>query len=158
MTVWCHTPTIFSKRYTLRFAGLIALCIALITTLIFADLVRSAPSTNKVINFQGRLLTSSGTTVPDGHYNMQFKIYEGGSGNATSNPGGSLRWTESYINNGNASGAVQVKNGFFSVSLGSISPSAPQLPLPNVVQSAVRPATFIESHSTSASQSTLLPN
>lgn len=103
-------------------AGVIALCIALITTLIFADLVRSAPSTNKPINFQGRLLTSSGGTVPDGHYNMQFKIYEGGSGNAVNNPGGALRWTENYVNNGSSSGAVQVKNGFFSVSLGSVNP------------------------------------
>jgi hypothetical protein len=102
--------------------GFIALFVALITTLIFADVARGAITTNKTINFQGRLSTAAGATVPDGYYNMQFKIYQDGSGSAAGNPGGSLRWTENHVNNGNPSGAVQVKNGFFSVSLGSVTP------------------------------------
>ncbi len=79
---------------------------------------------NQQINFQGRLLTSSGATVPDGFYNIQFKIYQDGdgltAGDATGAPTGSLKWTESYLNN-NTQG-VQVINGFMSVQLGSITP------------------------------------
>lgn len=121
MTAWCHLPTIFNQRYALRSAGLLALCVALITTLLFASFAHAIPSTNKTINFQGRLLTSTGGVVPDGNYNIQFKIYQDGSGSAAGNPDGTLKWTEDHINNGGTAG-VEVKNGFFSASLGSLTP------------------------------------
>ena len=35
--------------------------------------------TNSTLNFQGRLLTSSGNVVVDGYYNLQFKLYDGGT-------------------------------------------------------------------------------
>lgn len=122
MTVWSHLPTIFNQRYVLRFAGLTALCVALITTLLFAVSSSAAPGINKTISFQGRLLDSSGEVVPDGYYNVQFKIYQDGTGTAVGNPGGTLKWTETYINDGSPTGAVQVVNGFMSVNLGSITP------------------------------------
>jgi hypothetical protein len=121
MTAWCHLPTIFKQRHALQTAGLFALCVALITTLLLANVSLAAPNVTKTINFQGRLLKSTGAVVEDGHYNIQFKIYQDGSGSAAGNPGGTLKWTESYINNGGTSG-VEVKNGFFSVSLGSLNP------------------------------------
>ncbi|MDB5167068.1 MAG: exported protein of unknown function [Candidatus Saccharibacteria bacterium] len=84
----------------------------------------AATGINQQINFQGRLLTSSGATVPDGFYNIQFKIYQDGDGvsvgDTTGSPAGALKWTESYLNN-NTQG-VQVINGFMSVQLGSITP------------------------------------
>ena len=52
---------------------------------------------------------------------MQFKIYQGGSGTAAGNPDGSLKWTETYTNNGGTDG-IEVKNGFFSIALGSVTP------------------------------------
>ena len=52
---------------------------------------------------------------------MQFKLYQGGSGAAAGNPDGSLKWTESYVNN-NAATGIEVRNGYFSVSLGSQTP------------------------------------
>ncbi|HSW92706.1 MAG TPA: hypothetical protein VLH14_02345 [Patescibacteria group bacterium] len=52
---------------------------------------------------------------------MQFKIYQDGDGTTAGDTGGTLKWTESYVNN-NASAGIQVKNGFFSVELGSNSP------------------------------------
>jgi hypothetical protein len=121
MTAWCHLPTIFNRRYALLSAGLLALCVALITTLLFTNVIHASPSTNKTINFQGRLLTATGGVVPDGNYNIQFKIYQDGSGAATGNPDGTLKWTEDHINNGGTAG-VEVKNGFFSASLGSLNP------------------------------------
>src|SRR4051794_29377615 len=58
---------------------------------------------NQTINFQGRLLNSQGATVPDGNYNIQFKIYQDGDGlsasDSTGSPAGSLKWTENYLNN-----------------------------------------------------------
>ncbi len=84
--------------------------------------VNAVAGINQQINFQGRLLTASGATVPDGFYNIQFKIYQDGDGlsvgNTTGSPAGSLKWTESYLN-ANSQG-VQVINGFMSVQLGSI--------------------------------------
>lgn len=119
MTVWCHLPTIFKQRHALRIAGLLSLCVALTTTLVFAHVSHAAAGINQTISFQGRLQYPTGGSVADGHYNIQFKIYQGGSGTlAGDSDGGTLKWTESYINNGGTSG-VDVKNGYFSVELGS---------------------------------------
>lgn len=121
MTVWFHLPTIFRRRYALLTAGLLTIFVAFITTLLFAISAQAAPGVNQTLSFQGRLLTSSGGLLPDGNYNIQFKVYQDGAGTAAGNPGGTLKWTESYVNNGGTSG-VKVKNGFFSVSLGSLTP------------------------------------
>ncbi len=95
-------------------AGLIAVCVAFITTLFLNSATYAAPGINQTLSFQGRLLTSAGGVVPDGYYNMQFKIYEGG----TASGGGTEKWSEAYTNN-NANAGVNVKNGYFSVNLGS---------------------------------------
>ncbi len=125
MTAWCHLPTIFKQRHALRIAGLITLCVALTTTLLFAHGAMAAPGINKTLGFQGRLLAKSGTVVPDGHYNIEFKIYQDGDGktqgNTTGSPVGVRKWTETYVNNSNNEG-VEVRNGFFSVNLGAKTP------------------------------------
>lgn len=76
------------------------------------------------MNFQGRLYNAQGATVPDGYYNIQFKIYQDGDGqsvgNTTGTPAGTLKWTESHLN-ANSQG-IEVKNGFMSVQLGSVTP------------------------------------
>jgi len=119
--MWCHLPTVIRRRLVLFIVVLTTLIVALTTTLIFAHASFAATNTTKTINFQGRLLTAGGSVVPDGNYNIQFKIYQGGSGTATGNPDGSLSWTETYVNNGGTSG-VEVKDGFLSVNLGSKNP------------------------------------
>lgn len=126
MTVWYHQSTIFKPRRALRIAGLLALCVALITTLFFANVSRATTGVNQTLSFQGRLTSAAGAVVPDGYYNIQFKIYQDGAGTAANNPGGTLKWTESYVNNGGTNG-VEVKNGFFSVSLGSNNPFGTQV-------------------------------
>lgn len=118
MNVWFHLSTIFSRRHALPVAGLIALCVAITATLFFGAASQAAPGVNQTLSFQGRLLNSSGGVVPDGYYNMQFKIYQDGAGTAAGNSGGTLEWTENYVNNGGTSG-IQVKNGYFSVTLGA---------------------------------------
>jgi len=126
MTTWWHHPTIlnlrFDRRLALRVSCILLLCIALITTLFLNVVAHAAPGMNQTIGFQGRLLDANGDIVRDGYYNIQFKIYQDGSGTAAGNPDGTLKWTETYINNGSATGAVEVKNGFLSVNLGSLTP------------------------------------
>jgi hypothetical protein len=77
---------------------------------------------NQQLNFQGRLLNAQGAVVPDGYYNIEFKIYQDGDGqtegNTTGTPAGSLEWTEDHLN-ANTQG-VMVKNGYLSVQLGSV--------------------------------------
>ncbi len=119
MNMWCHLPTGLNARRTLLFAASALITVVITTSVIFSHIAQAAPGTNKTLNFQGRLLNAAGGTVPDGNYNLQFKIYQDGTGTAAGNPGGSLKWTESHINNGGTSG-VKVKNGYFSVTLGSV--------------------------------------
>jgi len=121
MNVWYHLSTIFNRRHALRIAGLIALCVALITALLFAAPTHAATGTNQTLSFQGRLSNKTGGILPDGYYNIQFKLYQDGNGTAAGNPGSTLKWTESYVNNG-TTGGVEVKNGYFSVNLGSKNP------------------------------------
>jgi fibronectin-binding autotransporter adhesin len=82
----------------------------------------AATGVNQTINFQGRLLNAQGATVPDGFYNIQFKIYQDGdgqsTGDSTGSPSGSLKWTENRLNT-NSQG-VKVVNGYLSVQLGAV--------------------------------------
>lgn len=62
-------------------------------------------------NSQGVLREASGRAVEDGEYQLTFKIYNCESCTDTPNP----LWTESHP-------AVDVKNGVFSVDLGTVNP------------------------------------
>ncbi|MEO6109589.1 MAG: hypothetical protein ABIP50_01080 [Candidatus Saccharimonadales bacterium] len=92
--------------------------------MLFSTQAHAAAGTNQQLNFQGRLYNAAGNIVPDGTYNIQFKIYQDGdgllAGNTSGSPAGTLKWTENYLNT--ATQGVQVINGFMSVQLGSITP------------------------------------
>ncbi len=118
MSRWCHILTGFNQRYRLRFAALAFTAVVLVAAVFSIPGVQAAPSTQRTISFQGRLLNAAGNVVPDGHYNIQFKIYQGGSGSEANNPDGSLQWTESYIND-NGTNGLSVRDGYFTVRLGS---------------------------------------
>ncbi|MBL8160072.1 hypothetical protein JNJ66_06475 [Candidatus Saccharibacteria bacterium] len=109
-----------TKRVRKLFAYVLFLGVTVIIAAvnIVATPVHAAVGINQQINFQGRLLNAQGATVPDGFYNIEFKIYQDGTGTAAGNPGGTLKWTESHLNS--AGKGVQIKNGFLSVQLGSI--------------------------------------
>lgn len=108
----------FFVRATLLGVGAALSCL----TLVSSTPVSATAGINQQINFQGRLLNQQGATVADGYYNIEFKIYQDGDGqsvgNSTGSPAGSLKWTEDHLNV-NSQG-VQVRNGFMSVQLGSI--------------------------------------
>ena len=105
------------SQRTLRYKGAVFAIVSLFVPLsvLFAGLSlrpqTALATTSSYLNFQARLLNSSGSPVADGTYNIQFNLY-------TVSSGGSTEWTESYLNN--ASQGVTLKYGYFSVNLGSI--------------------------------------
>ncbi len=96
-----------------RFVPVLTVLLAVFS--ILAINLRSNPvavaATNSTINFQARLQSASGAIVPDGNYNIQFKLYGAASG-------GTALWTENYYNN--ASQGARTVNGYFNVKLGSV--------------------------------------
>jgi len=104
----------------------VSICVLLMGVFIMSAVFIATPAKavagiNQQLNFQGRLFNTQGATVPDGYYNIQFKIYQDGDGQSvatTGSPLGSPDWTENHLN-ANSQG-VMVKNGFMSVELGSI--------------------------------------
>lgn len=85
-----------------------------------AQPVRAATGINKTLNFQGRLLNAAGAVVADGTYNMEFKIYQGGDG-VLGGGDETLKWTEDWVyGSGSPDHRVTVRNGYFSLALGSI--------------------------------------
>src|ERR1700733_13001524 len=79
-----------------------------------------AAATANTINFQARLLQSSGALVPDGNYHIEFKLYNAltssGSSQGSCTGDANCLWTETRTT-GNL---VTVVNGYFTVNLGSV--------------------------------------
>lgn len=96
-------------------AFLFLLLAAIGLTGLVSSRVQAATGINEQVNFQGRLLDSSGAVVADGDYNMRFKIYQDGDG-ALGGGDETLKWTEER----KQTNRVRVKNGYFSVMLGSV--------------------------------------
>jgi hypothetical protein len=104
-----------------RIGGILALLTVFGTLLAIAldTPVTAATGINERLNYQARLLDSTGAVVADGTYNIEFKIYQDGDGceSAGSSPcSGTLKWTETRT----GSNKVTVANGYFSVQLGSV--------------------------------------
>ena len=74
----------------------------------------AAVGTNPQMAFQGKVVLANGTNIADGTYNVEYKIYKGG----TATGGGVLQWTEDYLIG--STGGITVANGVFSVNLGAI--------------------------------------
>jgi parallel beta-helix repeat protein len=122
------------KNFKVKFTGLLLFILLALTFLPLTN--HSSPLTGKAqaatadtLNFQGRLLTSTGALVPDGDYHIEFKLYnqaapDGGEtpiqGSCLTNPGAvadeNCLWTETR-STGNL---VTIQNGYFSVYLGDV--------------------------------------
>lgn len=105
--------------------GALLLGVFVVVSVFFTHKASAVAGINQQMNFQARLLNAQGAVVPDGSYNIQFKIYQDGAGTAAGNPGGTLKWTESRLNQ--TSTGVTVINGYMSVQLGSVNPFASQV-------------------------------
>jgi hypothetical protein len=92
---------------------------------------KASAAQNNTINFQARLLTNTGALVPDGNYHIEFKLYDslaGGSsaqGVCSTNSSTDDCWWRETRTTGNL---VAVKNGYISVSLGSVTPFGANIP------------------------------
>ena len=73
----------------------------------------AAAAFNPEVNYQGKLMDATGATVPDGAYNVEFKLYTAASG-------GVPVWTEDELVS--ASQGAAMKGGLFSVMLGAVTP------------------------------------
>jgi hypothetical protein len=86
---------------------------------------------NNTINFQARLLTSTGALVPDGNYHIEFKFYDSlaagasAQGVCSTNSSSDDCWWRETRTTGNL---VAVKNGYISVPLGSVTPFGANIP------------------------------
>lgn len=108
-------PVTFKRTLTSVMLGVLSMATILYGGFAF-NTGHAYAATNSTINFQARLQSSAGALVPDGYYNVEFKLY-----NATT--GGTALWTEDYYDaNGVTAGLdnrTQVINGYVSVNLGS---------------------------------------
>lgn len=113
--------TSYGTRSSLRLAAAIIAALGFVLFFGFLNTgsTHAAAGTNPQLNYQGRLLDNTGAVVADGTYNTEFKVYQDGDGcvSGGSSPcSGTLKWTETRIQ----TNRVTVKNGYFSVNLGSI--------------------------------------
>lgn len=85
---------------------------AVLATVVFFTTPASALQTVPYkMNFQGRLTDATGNAMPNGTYNMKFRIYDALTA-------GTQQWTEQRANS--ATTGVTVTNGLFSVQLGDV--------------------------------------
>ncbi|HEX8226955.1 MAG TPA: carbohydrate binding domain-containing protein [Candidatus Saccharimonadales bacterium] len=110
-----------ARRCKVRFAvvapilvGLFACVVAVVGASV--PTVSAAQTVPYKVNFQGRLTNTAGNTMPDGLYNMKFRLW-------TALAAGSNPWTEVR----EAGSRVQVTNGIFSVQLGDVTGLTPSM-------------------------------
>jgi hypothetical protein len=99
-------PTFFKRASLLT---ILAVVIVASFIALFDRNDRAYAATSSTINFQARLLTAAGNIVPDGQYNVEFKLY-----NVSTS--GSALWTETRT----STDKVRVVNGYLTVNLGSV--------------------------------------
>ncbi|HET6925062.1 MAG TPA: hypothetical protein VFH39_04490, partial [Candidatus Saccharimonadales bacterium] len=87
--------------------------VLLLAAVIGMTQVRTDAATNGTLNFQAKLMTSSGSIAADGNYNVEFNLYSQSSG-------GTSLWTEDHLNS--AGTQLRVVNGYLTVNLGSVNP------------------------------------
>ena len=75
---------------------------------------------SSTLNFQARLMNGDGSVVPDGRYNIEFKLYDTADAGASSQGvcASDCVWMETRT----GSNAVSVVNGYVTVNLGSVVP------------------------------------
>ncbi|HEU5004919.1 MAG TPA: capsid cement protein [Candidatus Saccharimonadales bacterium] len=100
--------------------GVLAVC--------FSGAPTATAVTSSYLNFQARLMSSTGAIVQDGNYNVEFKIYDAssstGSGQGSCSGDAHCLWYETRTS-GNQ---VRVVDGYLTVNLGSVNPFPSTMP------------------------------
>jgi hypothetical protein len=104
------------ERRSSKLLVFLMLCAAATVAFFVVPSALAQSSPTRTINFSARLKASNGTAVPDGLYNVSFRLYE-------ASEAGSPIWSETYYDeNGVAAGQdyrVKVAGGYLNVQLGS---------------------------------------
>jgi hypothetical protein len=108
---------IWQKEINISFLLPIFILLTSVITVLLVTLTPASAATSSTLNFQGRLLTNTGGLVPDGSYNIEFKIYD--------DPAAGTNW---WTENRTGGSAVTVRNGYFSVYLGEVTPFSASIP------------------------------
>lgn len=88
-------------------------------------------ATSDNLNFQARLLTSTGAVVADGNYHIEFKIYDSASSGASAQGVCSLNSSTDdcwWLETRTTGNLVRVVNGYFNVNLGSVTAFGANIP------------------------------
>ncbi|MGF7228987.1 MAG: Kelch repeat-containing protein [Candidatus Saccharibacteria bacterium] len=113
------TPKIKTPILLLTALTIVMLFVFTFWTGLFAQ-KKALAVTNSTVNFQARLMTASGTIVPDGNYNVEFKLYNAltssGSSQGSCTGDAACLWTETRTS-GNQ---VHVVNGYLTANLGGV--------------------------------------
>ena len=80
---------------------------------------QAAQSVPYKVNFQGRLTDNNGNILPDGSYNVQFRLYDALSS-------GTLKWTENRVF-GASDNRIVIQNGLFNIQFGDLTALSPSL-------------------------------
>jgi parallel beta-helix repeat protein len=111
-----HTLATKAKRVFVAF--LVLLTITSVYSITRAGIPVAEAAAPTTLNFQARLLNTSGSLVNDGTYNVEFKIYNASSSSGSSQGActgdANCLWTETRT----GGAKVQIKNGYLSAYLG----------------------------------------
>lgn len=81
--------------------------------------VSATAGVNQEISFEGKIVTAAGLNIPDGTYNMEFKLYTAaGTCNPTTGAGCTLGWTEDWLVS--AGKGVTFTSGTYQVNLDAV--------------------------------------
>ncbi|MDZ7744295.1 MAG: hypothetical protein U5K77_00835 [Candidatus Saccharibacteria bacterium] len=99
-------------------SGLLFVLFLFVWSILIPPLQSTSAATSEYLNFQARLYNSTGNIVPDGTYNLEFKLHDHATntGGAQGSCSGSCAWRETRT----STDQVTVRNGYFSVNLGSV--------------------------------------
>src|SRR5204863_2192354 len=81
---------------------------------------KAQATASSYLNFQARLLTNAGGLVPDGNYNIEFKIYDASSSSGSSQGSCSGDANCLWVETRTGGNQVRVVNGYMSANLGSV--------------------------------------
>src|SRR5665647_482588 len=108
---------LFARRVVPLLKGVFVV-FALTALLLIHAPVKTIAATDSTVNFQARLESITGAIVPDGTYNVEFKLYNtlSSGGTAQGVCTGNCQWMETRV----GADKVTVTNGYLSVGLGSV--------------------------------------
>ncbi len=125
------TPVAYLKTATLMAVFVILTTVISVTGVFSYTRGGASAAANSNLNFQARLLSNTGNLVADGSYNIEFKIYKSAAAGTSAQSVCSLNASTDdcyWLETRSGANTVTVKNGYFSVNLGSVTAFGTSIP------------------------------